>query len=77
MATTCTIGDCTVDCNGGCICVANADIPHDCYCDCTDPSPKPAENKISFKKGIKLNPQARYNICARNIEVARVAQFLD
>lgn len=77
MVTTCTAGDCTVDCSGGCICIANADIPHDCFCDCTDPSTKPAGKKVSYQNRIKITPQARYNICPRNIEVTRVAQFLD
>ena len=56
---------------------ANADIPHDCFCDCTDPSTKPAGKKVSYQNRIKITPQARYNICARNIEVTRAAQFLD
>ena len=63
MVTTCRAGDCTVDRTGGCICVADADIPHDCYCDCTDPSPKPASKKGPYKTRIKVTPQARYNIC--------------
>jgi hypothetical protein len=77
MVTTCTAGHCTVDCSGGCICIADADIPHDCFCDCTDPSTKPASKKGTYKTRIKVTPQARYSICARNIPVIRVAQFLD
>ncbi len=78
MVTTCKAGDCTVDCSGGCICVADADIPHDCYCDCTDPPMKPASKKVQQKKKkLKVKLGARYNVCARNVPVTKVAQFLD
>lgn len=53
MVTTCTAGDCTVDCSGGCICIANADIPHDCFCDCTDPSTKPASKRARIRLELK------------------------
>ena len=39
--------------------------------------PNRQEKRVSFQNRIKITPQARYNICARNIEVTRVAQFLD
>lgn len=77
MASTCRAGDCTVDCSGGCICVADADIPHDCYCDCTDPPMKPAGKKITQKKKLKIKSGAKYNVCARNVPITKVAQFLD
>lgn len=57
--------------------MADADIPHDCYCDCTDPPMKPAHKKTTQKKRIRVKPQARFNVCARNVPVTKVAQFLD
>jgi hypothetical protein len=77
MVTTCTAGDCTVDCSGGCICIANTDIPHDCFCDCTDPSTKPAGKKVSYQNRIKITPQARYNICFRNVSITTLVQSFD
>jgi hypothetical protein len=57
--------------------VADADIPHDCYCDCTDPPMKPASKKVQQKKKLKVKLGARYNVCARNVPITKVAQFLD
>ena len=77
MVTTCTAGDCTVGCSGAVSALQMQIFLMTVFCDCTDPSTKPAGKKISYQNRIKITPQARYNICPRNIEVTRVAQFLD
>ena len=61
----------------GCICFADAKDPFNCRCECTHPHTKPAGQEELNQNSIKTSPQARYDICARNIEITRVAQFLD
>ena len=33
--------------------------------------------RLNIRIGFKTSPQTKYDICARNIEITRVAQFLD
>jgi hypothetical protein len=77
MVATCGAGNCVAECVEGCICIASSKDPFDCRCECTHPHTKPAGKKVPYKTRIKVTPQSRYDICARNIAVARVAQFLD
>ena len=77
MVVFCQAGNCDAECVEGCICIASANNPSDCTCECTHPHTKPAEKKVPYKTRIKVTPQARYDVCARNIPVIRVAQFLD
>lgn len=77
MVAKCGAGMCVAECVEGCICIAHAKDPFNCRCECTHPHTKPAGKKTQYKNRIKTSPQTRYDICARDIEITRVAQFLD
>jgi hypothetical protein len=82
MPTTCEAGECSKACLGNCMCMAVVGRPDLCSCTCfpvIQPENKRAkgEKMIPFLRSIKENPQARYDICARNAPIALLAQSFD
>ncbi|HEY9399456.1 MAG TPA: hypothetical protein VIP29_06135 [Nitrososphaeraceae archaeon] len=82
MPTVCEAGECSKACLGNCMCMAVVGRPDLCSCTCF-PVTQPASKRITrrqmipFLRLIKENPQARYDICARNAPITLLAQSFD
>ena len=81
----CDCGNCTVVCPGACYCWSDATDPSIYQCDCIPPIFKKPLSKKGGKKipvnkskrRLKVTPQARFNICAHNAPIAKLAQTFD
>ena len=78
----CTGGNCSADCGGGCGCISSSDDPDDCHCKCYFSIFVTAKGgrRIpfrTFKPGIKVTPQSKFDICVKNLPIGALAEFLD
>lgn len=83
----CQSGNCGISCADGCWCESIVEDPDNCDCHCFDPKPlKPANKRtkggkkipfMRYRRIIKENPQARYNICAHDLPITFLAQSFD
>mgnify|MGYP003575851409 CR=1 FL=1 len=81
----CQSGNCGISCKGDCWCTSITEDPDNCECDCFQ-TLKPANKRtkggkkipfLRYKHRIKVNPQARYNVCAHNVPITLLAQSFD
>lgn len=81
MKRNCEAGDCSVECSGGCGCISSSDDPSDCFCRCYPSRFAIVKGRKilfkTFKPRIKVTSQTKFNICAHDLPIGALAEFLD
>ena len=77
----CTAGDCSADCEGGCGCISWWSGHTRCKCRCY-PSRFVIANKRkipfkTYKPRVKITSETKFNICTKDLPMGALAEFLD